>query len=336
MFLKLTSIVYLVILLAIFLPTDQILAQEYFCSTGIKYNVWSGIKTNKDVMTVQKFLVKEKYLTTTPTGNFFDLTKTAVYNWQVNNGLNPTGVVGSLTRQAMNYKICRNVGESSVEYHLSPSVPVGILASSTKAVVLNVPLFEQSYPLSCEVASLQMALAYKGLAVSQEILAEEIGISAPFGQSVVDGKLVWGDPDEAFVGDIKGYMRKLNGDFIGATGWGVNNGPVGKLAAAYRPGSVAKKQADVEDIKKALDQNKPVIFWHVRGGQPGVDFKYTTLAGKSVTMVQDHVALIVGYVEKPGLTIYVINDPQFGRIYLPEAVFLTWWGAYNNDMVVVS
>ncbi len=181
-----------------------------------------------------------------------------------------------------------------------------------------------------------MDLAYRGLVVSQDTLASGIGISQPFTQSFIEEKLIWGDPDEAFVGDIKGYMRKLNGEFVGATGWGVNNGPVSKLAAVYRPGSLPKKQSTVGDIIQALDQNKPVIFWHVRGGQPVSGLTYTTLTGKSVRMVQDHVALIVGYVEKPNLTIYIVNDPQFGRIYLPETVFLAWWGAYNNDLVIVS
>lgn len=334
--LRFISLTFLVSICLFLFSLNQVLAQEQICSTGIKYNVWSGLKNNKDVIAVQKLLIKEKYLAIKPTANFFDQTKKAVYNWQVNHGLNPTGIVGSLTRQAMNQVICHGGNNSSLEYHLAPTVSPELLASTTKSVILNIPLFEQSYPLSCEVASLQMALAYRGVDSSQDTLAREVGIAQPFTQSFVAEKLIWGDPDEAFVGDIKGYMRKLNGEFVGATGWGVNNGPIGKLASLYRPGSFAKKQATVGDIKLALDKHNPVIFWHVRGGKPDANIVYTTVNGKSVTMVQDHVALIVGYIEKNDMTTYVINDPHFGRYYLPETELLAWWGAYNNDLVVVS
>ncbi|MFH1575890.1 MAG: Ig-like domain-containing protein, partial [Candidatus Nealsonbacteria bacterium] len=71
----------------------------------------------------------------------------------------------------------------------------------------------QKYSLSCEVASLKMALSAKGINVSEDQIMTKIGYDPTPHENGV-----WGDPNVAFVGDIDGKICD--------TGYGVHWGPL--------------------------------------------------------------------------------------------------------------
>jgi peptidoglycan hydrolase-like protein with peptidoglycan-binding domain len=58
--------------------------------------------SGNDILDLQNMLVKFGYLTATPNGYFGQATKKAVINWQRDNGLSMSGMVGSLSRQILN------------------------------------------------------------------------------------------------------------------------------------------------------------------------------------------------------------------------------------------
>ena len=93
---------------------------------------------------------------------------------------------------------------------------ISLLAYSTPTVeavsptILNVPIDRQDLPLSCEAASLKMALNYKGLPVTETQLIAIIGHDA----SARAGDR-WGDPNKYYVGSLYGRQN--------STGYGVQS-----------------------------------------------------------------------------------------------------------------
>jgi uncharacterized protein YvpB len=205
------------------------------------------------------------------------------------------------------------------------------------SVMLNIPLVYQAYNLNCEATSLSMALNYRGVNVTPQDLMSKIGYAEPIKKTFKDGKIIWGDPDKGFVGSEKGYLFTKAAGMSGGNGWGVNNGPVAKVAESYLPGSIEMDNAKIEDLKQALAQDKPVIFWHQRDDARREVLTYTTPEGKEVKQFQNHVNLLIGYkTDTKGQTVYYFNDPIFGKIQHTEAELIRIWGKYNNDIVVVN
>lgn len=225
---------------------------------------------------------------------------------------------------------------------LSPKTSQTLKALDTKvelkdSVLLDIPLVYQKYNLNCEATSLAMALNYRGIKITQEEVFTKIGYAEPFKKIRKDGKIIWGDPDLGFVGNERGYLFTTQTGLAGGNGWGVNNGPVAKAAEIYRPGSIEKDGATIEDLKQALSQDKPVIFWHARDDARQEVLTYFTPEGKEVKQFQNHVNLLIGYkTDSKGNTIYTFNDPIYGVIKLTEKELIKEWARFNNEIVVVN
>jgi len=204
-------------------------------------------------------------------------------------------------------------------------------------VLLKIPLIYQKYNLNCEATSLAMALQYRGINVSQEEVLTKIGYTEPIKKQWKDGKIIWGDPDKGFVGNEKGFVFTSSAGLAGGNGWGVNNGPVADAADTYRPGSKEIDGATLEDLKQALAQDKPVIFWHKRDDARQQILTYSTPEGKEVKQFQNHVNLLIGYkTDKKGNVSYTFNDPIYGVINYSEKDLIRIWGKYNNEIVIVN
>lgn len=70
-----------------------------------------------------------------------------------------------------------------------------------KIALLDIPIDWQDYPLSCEAASLKMALGYKKVFVSEDEIMEKIG----YDLTPRKGN-IWGDPYKTYVGKIDGKI----------------------------------------------------------------------------------------------------------------------------------
>lgn len=219
------------------------------------------------------------------------------------------------------------------------------LASSTESrkipdsFTLKVPFIAQKYRLSCEAASLQMALAYKGVEVSQDELIEKIGVSLPeVRSSDASGSIIWGDPNEGFVGDVRGFMYHRIRGTISATGWGVNKGPIAEIARSFLPDSFAVSGKSIEDIVAEISAGNPVIVWQHSGLSEKLDTLpfYKTLSGATIRFTPSHVNVIVGFRKDPdGSYIFLVNDPEYGKIEVEQKKFEDSWMKYSRDMVVV-
>ncbi len=192
----------------------------------------------------------------------------------------------------------------------------------TITTTLETPLDFQDYPLSCEAASLKMALAYKGIYLSEDEIIKEIGRnSSPRKENT------WADPHEVFVGDINGEMC--------VTGYGVYWERIAKAANRWVKAE-AFSNWKVEDLTREINLGNPIIVW---GTIPGslTDCSWHTPEGKYIKAYkEDHVRLLIGFVdssENPSKII--LNDPLKGRISWETAFFLENWAIFGNSGVVI-
>lgn len=232
----------------------------------------------------------------------------------------------------------QNQGNKNQEKNSMAATTNSIKKDDTRdKAFLKIPLHLQESPLSCEAASLKMALKYRGIELSEDEIMAKIGYAKPYTKEYKNGNVIWGDPDIGYVGNEKGYLYVGQSNLAGGTGWGVNNGPVAKAASMFRPESFEKDRATTEDLKTALRNDQPVIFWHQRDDSLKNNWKYQSPEDKEVNLFQNHVNLLIGFeTDKKGETIYTFNDPIYGVIHYSETELLKVWAKYNNEIVVVT
>jgi uncharacterized protein YvpB len=195
--------------------------------------------------------------------------------------------------------------------------------SKPQITLLNIPIDWQDYPLSCEAASLKMALAYKGVYVSEDEIMEKIGYTlAPRRGNI------WGDPYKTYVGQIDGRICQ--------TGYGVYWPAVAKAAQNWREVKVLSN-SKLEDLIKEIQLGNPVIVWGVLPVGKLTDCSWYTLEGKYIKAFKEtHVRLVIGFIgEAENPSKIILNDPLAGRLYWPTSYFLKNWEVFNYSGVVI-
>jgi len=204
---------------------------------------------------------------------------------------------------------------SESEYNFSFTTELSI----TK---LDVPFHRQEHNLSCEVASLLMALSYKGVKTNEAELINIIGFDPT---PKKDG--VWGNPHIAFVGDIDGHQP--------STGYGVYWQPVAKAGSYFRP-TRWFTGGNLRDLTSEIKKGNPVVVWGTAGTGRRIDWK-TPQGGNVVAVSGEHARVVIGYIgsmENPSRIITL--DPLAGERYFSRQDFLWNWGLLNKSGVVVE
>jgi len=195
-------------------------------------------------------------------------------------------------------------------------------ATQPTIVRLNVPYDHQDYALSCEVAALKMALAYKGVGVSEDQLMNIVG----YDPTPHSGD-VWGNPYKAFVGSITGRQS--------TTGYGVYWDPIAKAANVYRSGQ-AFTNGTVQQLTAAVNSGNPVVVWGNVGSGTRVDWK--TPEGVTIYAINgEHARVVKGYVgpaDNPSKII--VNDPLYGEIVYNTSSFKSNWATLFKAGVIVQ
>lgn len=193
----------------------------------------------------------------------------------------------------------------------------------SKITLLDIPIDWQDSPLSCEAASLKMALKYKNIIVSEKDIMDKIGYDTTVRK---DG--IWGDPNKAFVGRINGNMC--------STGFGVFNEAVTKVAENWRPAK-AFTNWGIEDIVREITLGNPVIVWGTLPVKTLTDCSWHTEDGVFIKAYKEtHVRLVVGFIEELDSPIKIIlNDPLSGRLYWDQDFFLANWKTYNYSGIAI-
>ncbi|QQS19328.1 C39 family peptidase [Candidatus Saccharibacteria bacterium] len=190
---------------------------------------------------------------------------------------------------------------------------------------LNVPFFRQAHALSCEAASLRMALAYYGVGTSDDEILGRIGY-APQPRDTATN--TWQDPNVEFVGDVNG---KIN-----VTGWGVYAGPVARAAQSFGRSADVIYSPSAASVASAIYAGRPVIMWGVMGTSAIDDSWNTATSGVVHAAKNQHVRLVYGVegsAENPAG--FYLNDPLRGSVYLTAGALQASMNAGGRQILVV-
>lgn len=187
---------------------------------------------------------------------------------------------------------------------------------------LAVPYHRQDHKLSCEAATLVMALRYRGIDIGEQTLIDAIGFDPTPKKNGV-----WGDPDFAFVGDIDGQQP--------GTGYGVYAAPIAKAGSEYRPSRVLDG-ATLQDVLTQVQTGNPVIVWG--NASTGKRIDWQTATGKTIRAISgEHTRVVIGFVGSvSNPTTIVTLDPLYGEKRFTRAAFLADWALLGNMAVVVE
>jgi N-acetylmuramoyl-L-alanine amidase len=198
------------------------------------------------------------------------------------------------------------------------------LANKNNTLKLDIPFHRQERALSCEIASLKMALNYYGVAVEENDLYFDLEFSTFESRDTKNN--IWGDPDVGFVGDIDGKIP--NG------GYGVYEKPIADISSKYR-NSKALINASLSEILNEIKENHPVIVWGTVSS--GKDISWKTRDGKQIKAVfGEHARVLAGFsgtIENP--TYIYLVDPIYGNIRMSKKQFLNNWDTLDNRAVIV-
>ena len=188
---------------------------------------------------------------------------------------------------------------------------------------LNIPFHRQEHSLSCEIATLKMALDYYKLDIPESELLEKLPFDT---ESRRNKNNTWGNPNLGFVGNIDGKMPN--------EGYGVYEKPIAKLASRYRRAR-SVENATLQEILTETAKGRPVIVWGAIGS--GKDISWKTSGGQEIKAVfGEHTRIISGFsgtVSNPE-KVYLL-DPIYGQRVMSKEKFLADWALLDNKAVVV-
>ena len=191
----------------------------------------------------------------------------------------------------------------------------------TMDVQLPTVLHRQEHSLSCEIASLKMALQTVGVDVSES----ELIASLSFDRTPKGGG-VWGDPNKGFVGNIDGKML--------VDGYGVYWDPIASVGSKYRRTEVIRN-GSVSDIASHISAGRPVIVWGNYGR--GKMYSWLSSSGVRIGAVNgEHTRVVTGFsgsVDNP--THFSLIDPIYGPMTWSASKLMANWGLLGNNGVVV-
>lgn len=197
----------------------------------------------------------------------------------------------------------------------------------TAAAYLDIPIDLQDQAATCELASLKMALAYRGIAADEQSLLATVGIDARAPEVVNDRIVRWGNPNTSFVGDPNGSQRLY-------TGYGVYAGPVARAAQGAGAHVISSGTGvAAEAVYSAVLEGHPVVVWVTSTYARDTVRSWTAWDGASVPYsLHEHAATVIGVT--PGAVI--INDPWWGRVWKSHEEFETAYGVLGQMAVVVA
>lgn len=205
--------------------------------------------------------------------------------------------------------------------HKLGQVASAVKVKGTMDVQLPTIYHRQEHSLSCEIASLKMALQTVGVDVSES----ELITLMPFDQTK-KGAGKWGDPNEGFVGNINGKML--------VDGYGVYWDPIARVGLRYKRTEVIRG-GSAKDVAQHIAAGRPVVVWGNYGRAKMYSWK--TSDGARITAVNgEHARTITGFsgsVDNPSS--FSLFDPIYGPITWSTSKFLANWGLLGNHGVAV-
>ena len=196
----------------------------------------------------------------------------------------------------------RPAGTVRLRFGPSAAVTLGRAAATTAArvtipaqviaVQMNLPAIRQGYRDDCEATALAMMLHAR---VDQYRLQALLPIARPMEPEQTEQGPVWGDPEQGFVGAVRGG------------GYGVYDRPLLALARRFDPATRNLTRHPLAAIIAALRTGHPVVAW-IQFGR-SVPRTWATTDGRTVhANFAEHTVTLTGW--RPGRITY--NNPWTG------------------------
>ena len=193
--------------------------------------------------------------------------------------------------------------------------------------VLAVPWYHQVYNLSCEEAALRMALAYAGIATTDDAVYRIVG-NDPRPPTFDAAGMHWGNPYTTFVGNI-------NGSEVALTGYGTYYPTIAR-AAGTLGGHVLRSGEGIPPgvVYQAILDGHPVVAWVTYHWVGAARRDYTAFDGQTIPYAGpvEHAVTVVGV----SATQVLINNPSTGPEWIDRGTFEAAYAIYNRMAVILS
>ena len=193
-------------------------------------------------------------------------------------------------------------------------------------IVNGVQFIYQNHALSCEEAATSMALTHQGIYVSQDQILAEIGADTRPMYVDGQGRVRWGNPYQAFVGNV-------NGSESNWTGFGTYYPPLVRVAQKHGARILQYGNMSAGTIYARLIAGHPVVVfstwdwqWHPRHDYLSFDGQWIPYIGP---VQASHVYTAVGV----SPTHVLINDPIRGQYWVSKGSFEAAYSDFNEAIV---
>lgn len=192
---------------------------------------------------------------------------------------------------------------------------------------LSVPYYRQVQRFECELLSIRMILAYRGVYLSTNQVLDEIGVD-PTPYDPVNN--IWGDPSEHFVGDVTGANP----------GYGVHLEPLARLAQNYGRQTRILRNSNYKEVVAEVAKGNPVFILAQNGYSTPTNKSWYTPEGRYVHAINGtHAYVLVGFkgsVSEP--TALLLQDPWYrggSKRWFTISYFNSLWQYHSNSALVV-
>ena len=222
--------------------------------------------------------------------------------------LKPLVVVSTLTPSPSHNPTLTTAPSSTSTQIISPTP-----SFPDEHYITGVQSRQQYFTLGCEASAAVDVAAYFGIKINEFEFQHNLPLSD--------------NPDLGFVGNVDSPWGQ-----VPPYAYGVHAGPVAKLLSSYGLPAKGVKNFTIEELKKQIAQDHPVIAWVIGNCEGGVPYVYTDQEGNSTTVAAyEHVIIVTGYNKE---TIRYMTN---GNIYeAPTDVFTNSWGVLNNMVLILE
>jgi uncharacterized protein YvpB len=180
--------------------------------------------------------------------------------------------------------------------------------------IWNIWGHRQYFPIGCEASAAHDWAWYFGVDVNEFNFQMELPVSD--------------NPDLGFVGSVEGPWGQ-----VPPYAYGVHAAPVAQvLRDNYGMPARAAKEFTIEEIKREIASDQPVIAWVIGNCVGGIPYEYFDQAGNSVIVAAyEHVVIITGYNEE---SFRYMNNGKFYDIQYEY--FENTWSVLGNMVLYLA
>lgn len=209
-----------------------------------------------------------------------------------------------------------------------PGGPAGVCRFPA-SVYLNAPVIHQDMRLDCESAALSVALAVKGIALSQNWVFGQLPKDARLAVVSRERPVTWGDPYTAFVGNVNGSENNY-------TGYGVYYPPI--VAVAERAGAPAVGHTGwtTVQIESQIRRGNPVVVWVNFNFAYSGTSSWNAWDGRVIPYTtEEHAVTVIGF-NTAAQTVTVVDVGVGLRRTIPTAEFTSAIATFGGMAVAIS